>query len=333
VTLHVLLTYGEIVEVHQLEAFVEVAVELHFGRAARKLHMGQPGLSGLIRRLERELGTPLFTRTTRRVALTGAGVELLARSKVILDDLNDAVAAVQAIAAGAAGMVRVGIAPPVAPVLAPHLCRLFAAEAPEVTVTVEPMWLPDLRHAVEDGTIDVLITCGDIPIPVGVVSAVLCAEPLLVGLRPGHRLTGRDHVQLADLAHEMLGRTPEHVFPGWAMCQRQALRAAALDPPSLPLEDTDLSASHWLGQPDVDWIMLIGSLAKTHTGTVIKRVKPVQLVPFTLQWNPRRASTRAVARFVRTALTADPPAGFVTQPGHLRYRGGVFGPANGAARQ
>lgn len=56
-----------------------VANELHFGRAADKMHLGQPTLSEVIRRLERELGTPLFTRTTRRVALTGAGEELLAR--------------------------------------------------------------------------------------------------------------------------------------------------------------------------------------------------------------------------------------------------------------
>lgn len=76
------------------------------------------------------------------------------------------------------------------------------------------------------------------------------------------------------------------------------------------LEDTDLSASHWLGQPGIDWIMLIDSLARTHTDTVIKPVKPVQLVPFTLRWNPGRARTGAVARFVRTALTADLPAGF-----------------------
>lgn len=71
-------------ELRQLEAFVAVATELHFGRAAQQLHMGQPTLSELLKRLEREVGTPLLTRTTRRVSLTGAGTELLGRAKVIL---------------------------------------------------------------------------------------------------------------------------------------------------------------------------------------------------------------------------------------------------------
>lgn len=79
--------YLHLVELRQLEAFVAVATELHFGRAADRLHIAAPTLSELIRRLERELGTPLLTRTTRRVALTSAGAELLSRSKVILDEV------------------------------------------------------------------------------------------------------------------------------------------------------------------------------------------------------------------------------------------------------
>jgi hypothetical protein len=88
---------------------------------------GAPGISPApfrsravpIRRLERELGTPLFTRTTRRVAMTSAGAELLARAKVILDEVAAADAAIRRVAAGEAGTVRLGITPPVASILAP----------------------------------------------------------------------------------------------------------------------------------------------------------------------------------------------------------------------
>jgi hypothetical protein len=168
--------YRLAVELRQLEAFAAVAAELHFGRAAERMHLAAPTLSELIRRLERELGTPLFTRTTRRVALTSAGAELLTRSKVILEEVAAARAAVRRVAEGEAGTVRLGITPPVAPVLAPHLISLFA---------------------------------------------VFCAEPLLVGLRPGHRLAGRPAVALSDLAHDVLGTMPADLFrPGRSASSR-----------------------------------------------------------------------------------------------------------------
>jgi hypothetical protein len=65
--------------------------------------------------------------------------------------------------------------------------------------------------------------------------------------------------------------------------------------------------------------LLIPSLAAAHTQTVIRPVAPRQLVPFTLQWNPSRAHTMAVARFVHCALAADLPAGWYTQPDHLHH--------------
>ena len=99
-------------DLRQLEAFVAVADELHFGRAAQRLYIGQPTLSELIKRLERELGTPLFTRTTRRVVPTEAGVELLGRAKAILEDVAGARAAVQRLVGGEAGTVRLAITPP-----------------------------------------------------------------------------------------------------------------------------------------------------------------------------------------------------------------------------
>jgi DNA-binding transcriptional LysR family regulator len=286
--------YGQDVELRQLEAFVAVATELHFGRAAERLHIAAPTLSELIRRLERELGAPLFTRTTRQVALTSAGIELLPRSKVILDEAAAAKAAVRRVADGEEGTVRLGITPPAAPVLAAHLINLFAAEAPQVTV--------DLK-------------------PAGIATEVFCAEPLVVGLRPSHRLAGRDTIALSELAHEVLGTAPEALFPAWALAQRQALDAAGIAPPAIELADTDLAAIRWADQRDIDWILLIPSLAAAHTQTVIRPVAPRQVVPFTLQWNPGRAHTMAVARFVHCAQAADLPPGWYTQPDHLHHTG------------
>jgi len=218
------------VELRELEAFVAVATELHFGRAAERLHVAAPTLSDLIRRLERELGTPLFTRSTRQVALTSAGAELLTRSKVILDEAAAAKAAIRRVAGGDAGIVRLGITPPAAPVLAPHLISLFTAEAPQVTVHLHRMWLPNLLDAVVAGDIDVALTCGPVPEPAGIATEVFCAEQLVVGLRPSHRLASRDTIALSELAHGVLGIAPEALFPAWALAQRQALDTAGIAP-------------------------------------------------------------------------------------------------------
>jgi DNA-binding transcriptional LysR family regulator len=307
------------VELRQLEAFMAVGTELHFGHAAERLNMSPPTLSDMVRRLERELGTPLFTRTTRQVAITEAGVELMKRSKIILDDVEAARAAVRRVAGGDAGTVRIGITPPVAPTLAPHLVSAFAIEAPHVALHVKRMWLPALAEALGAGDIDVAITCGLIAEPLGTATEIFCAEPLLVGLRPCHRLAGSDTVALSDLAHDVLGVTPHSLFPAWAIAQRRALLDAGITPPTVEFDDTDLTASRWAEQPEIDWILLIPSLTHGHDHTVLRPADPQQLVPFSLQWNPNGAQTTAVARFVHTALTTDPPPGWHTQSGHLRY--------------
>jgi DNA-binding transcriptional LysR family regulator len=183
--------------------------------------------------------------------------------------------------------VRLGVTPPAAPVLAPHLINLFASQAPHVTVDLQRMWLPKLLDAVATGGIDVALTCGPLPGPAGIATEVFCAEPLVVGLRPGHRLAGRDTIALSELAHEVLGTAPEALFPAWALTQRQALATAGIAPPAIELADTDLAAIRWAEQPGIDWILLIPSLAAAHTQTVICPVAPRQLVPFTLQWNPQ----------------------------------------------
>lgn len=308
-------------ELRQIEAFAAVAAELHFGRAAARLHVGQPTLSESIRRLERELGTPLFARTTRHVALTSAGEELLSHAKNILDEVATATAAVRRVADGDAGTVRIGITPPVAHVLGPHLWAGAAEALPGVDLDLRRLWLPALAATVADATIDVAITIGLLPDAPSVVSEVFCGEPLLVGLRSGHRLADREAVALSDLAQSVLGAPDVELFPAWALSQEQALRAVGITPPTVRLEASDLAASAWTQQQDVDWVLLIGSLSSSHRDTLIRPVEPPQFVPYTLQWSPERAQTAAIAKFVYFVLTHPLPTGWVTRPGHLRHDG------------
>jgi hypothetical protein len=73
-----------------------------------------------------------------------------------------------------------------------------------------------------------------------------------------------------------------------------------------------------MDQAEIEWMLLISSLATAHTHALVRSVEPVQCVPFTLQSKSDRAQTMAIARFVQTALTIDPPLGWHTQSDHLR---------------
>jgi DNA-binding transcriptional LysR family regulator len=208
--------------------------------------------------------------------------------------------------------VRLGITPPVAPVLAPHLIQLFATTAPRLAVEVQRMWLPNLISELAAGNIDVAITCSVIETADEITSEELCADQLLVGLRVEHRLADREAVHLTDLADEVLGISSEQLFPAWVVSQRQALQAVNVSPRTVDLTDTDLAASRWIDQPEADWVLLISSLSSGHTDTAIRPVTPTQYVPFILHWIPTRTRAPAVQRFVDAALSAKPPPGWIS---------------------
>ena len=115
------------IEFRHLRYFAAVAEELHFGRAAGRMYISQPGLSQAIARLERQLGVRLFTRTRSNVELTEAGTELLHRGRRLLADLDGAVSRVRMAGRGETGLIRIGVAHLAEPAVAPALTA-FQAE-------------------------------------------------------------------------------------------------------------------------------------------------------------------------------------------------------------
>jgi DNA-binding transcriptional LysR family regulator len=299
------------VELRQLQAFEAVATDLHFGRAAKRLFTSQPALSEQIRRLERELGTPLFHRTSRRVELTPAGTELLARARVILAQVDDAAAAVRRFRDGAFGSVRFGVTPPVTPVLAPHLVAVLAETSPGIAVDLVQMWLPDLHSALVEGNIDVAVTPGAAQPPRGVQIHPLGREPLLVGLRPSHRFANRSYVALDDLNGDVLGQTSEALFPAWVQAQQAVLKAAGMCPPTAALWAADLSATRWADQPEVDWVLVTPSLAAPHQTTTFVSLSPPEYIVFSLLWPRDHEHDPSLARFLKSTLAAELPTGWV----------------------
>ncbi len=283
--------------------------------------MSQPTLSELIRRLEREMGTPLLTRTTRRVALTSAGAELLARAQSIVNDVSSAAMAVRRIANGEAGTVRLGIVPNVEPVLARHVADALLRHAPDIALDVRRMWPPDLRKALADGLVDVAITCGFVADPPGVVGEVFCGESVLVALRSTHRLAVRDSVTWMDLAEEPFGIPSSSLFPDWCTAQQRVLDKAGVSPPIVELETTDVGATGWMRQSEVEWVMTGAALSGPNESVTVLPISPTGVFVYKLQWNSARAQTAAAARFVQLVLTVDVPPGWIVQPGHLRFEG------------
>lgn len=147
-------------ELRQLEHFVAVAEELHFTRAARRVHVVQSTLSSSIRALERELGGELLIRTSRRVELTEAGRALLPsarRALVATEEARDAVAAVRGLLRG---QLRIGVIQSLGMVDLPALLARFHRRHPGVVVRLRNRGVPALVRATIDGELDLAFVDG-----------------------------------------------------------------------------------------------------------------------------------------------------------------------------
>ena len=186
----------------QLECFVAVAEELHFGAAADRLRMTQPPLSRQIQLLERELGTLLFTRTSRRVALTPAGEVLVPSARRILDLASKTVADVRRVDAGASGSITIGYTAMAAQSLLPRLMRRVSAQMPEVTVVLRELFSADQIDELLKGTIDLGLLRPVAARP-GIELKSLISEPLYIAVPEDHALArATDPVALASIADE-----------------------------------------------------------------------------------------------------------------------------------
>lgn len=189
-------------ELRQLRYFVAVAEEMHFGRAAEKLHVVQPALSRQIAALERELGFPLLERTRRRVAFTPAGELFFHEAKESLQRIDRAVVSAGMTARGELGSLAIGYVASAMWSVLPRILESFLRERPGMTFDLVQLDADVQLQRLRDGLLDV----GFIR-PLGfdddvVATETVWREPLVVALPAAHALADRDEIDLGELRDE-----------------------------------------------------------------------------------------------------------------------------------
>lgn len=196
------------IETRLLRQFVAVAEELHFHRAAERLHMAQPPLSQAIARLEQRLGFTLFQRHSRGVKLTPAGKQLLDSARTTLQGLEQGVQQARRIAQGQAGALRIGsLALAGHPELLDGLKRL-RQQWPDVELSLQQASSAQLARMLLDERLD-LAVMRDVPeLDERLQRTLWHEEALLLALPADHPLANSPCVMLADFAEEPFVFTP-----------------------------------------------------------------------------------------------------------------------------
>ncbi|WP_297363093.1 LysR family transcriptional regulator [Thauera sp.] len=207
-----------------LRCFIAVGEELHFGRAARRLHVEQSPLSRTIRQLEAHLGVTLLERIPRGVCLTPAGQVFLEEARRVLLALEQARTKVRAVAAGHQGTLRIALTGCVGQVRLPALLALCREEAPEVGVRLFEAPLPQVVGGLGNDLYDAALAMASV-MESGVLAMPLWRDPLVVVIPARHPLLEHKRVPLEEVV-----RYPLVLFDPQACeeCSRQFERLLRL---------------------------------------------------------------------------------------------------------
>lgn len=190
------------VELRELECFLVLAEELHFGRTAERLRVSQPRVSQTIRLLERRIGASLFERTSRRVRLTPLGEQLRRDAGPAYRQLERSFARAAALAQGIEGVLRVGFLGSAANERTPQILAKFCGRYPGCNVVMTEVHCGDPLGPLRAGEVEVLITRLPVNEPDLTVGSVVASEPRALAVPIGHPFAQRDSVSVEDLARD-----------------------------------------------------------------------------------------------------------------------------------
>jgi DNA-binding transcriptional LysR family regulator len=201
------------VEQRDIEIFLTLAGELHFGRTAERLHVSTARVSQTIRKLERQTGAALFERTSRRVSLTPIGARLAADLRPAYQQIQDGIERAIAAGRGIEGVLRVGFIGTAVGQFLHQAAAAFRARHPDCEVAVSEARYNDFLGLLRGGETDMML----VPVPVRepdlVAGPVLFREPSVLAVSARHPFARRESVSLDDLAADLVLRPRE--LPGY----------------------------------------------------------------------------------------------------------------------
>jgi LysR family transcriptional regulator, transcription activator of glutamate synthase operon len=283
------------VELRQLRSVEAVARHRHFTRAAEELHVAQSALSHQIRKLEQELGTPLFERTSRRVAPTEAGEALAVRARRVLAEVDAAFAEVDELRGVLRGRIWLGALLPAGDLDVPGLLARFSRAYPGVEVGLREGVAADMLAFLAADELDAAFCLLDGDVPEPLAAERLSDEEVVAVFAPDHAPHAA-RVSVTDLASRALVATRR----GSAITS--ALEARCGHPLRLALESGDPFLLRALAAQGFATAILPRSLTRLDGPAIaVRSLEPPLVLPVALVWRRRNAApaARAFVEFVR----------------------------------
>jgi len=293
---------GAVPELRHLRAFVVVAQERNFTRAAERLHLAQQAVSKTIAQLEAELGVALLERTTREVRLTAAGERLLAEAPGVLDAADAAFASAVEVGRGIAGVARVGVTPAVGAAAVQSAIGALRDGAPDLSVAIRDVRPGEIARLLGGRDLDAILARTAPAGATDVDHAALGATQACLAVPVGHRLarTGGP-VDLADADGE---RLLVWSAPGTPYTDLLLERFAAAGATVVPVESRVTGAGALADLPSTDGALaLVAEGAAVGPGVVLVPVAGDVCLPLLVLW--ARGTVPAVVQRLRDAVAPD----------------------------
>lgn len=253
-----------------LRQFIAVAEELHFGRAAMRLHMAQPPLSQAIKHLEELIGVQLFTRSKHFVALTPAGSAFLIEARELLAHEQRAIDSARRASTGLIGRITIGFVGSVSYELLPKILRNFRSQFPSIHVDLRELTSTEQIESLRAHKIDLGIVRLPLNNAADMSVRTIDRERFVAVLPKDHRLAAASVVRLEDLADETFMIFPPEKIPSLHAKFLLACEEAGFSP-RVTLEAWQMASMVSLASAGVGVVLLPAQVRNSpHAGVVYK---------------------------------------------------------------